>query len=426
MNHKKIYMEILEHINKVPVIDTHEHLESEDVRLNRTVDLFNTYLIHYASSDLVSSGMGDNELAFLTGDSTDMEKKWSVFKPYWERARNTTYCKSLISATKGIYGIDDINEDTYLLIDAKMKECNKKGFYKHVLKDLCNIEVSILDSDIRCDKEFFRSAIRMDRYIKFESVDVIAEVEKQNNITVTGLSDWVEYINRAVARYKKVYGIVCIKTAMAYERILKYDKTSFFDAERIFDSVLAIRAKYGWNRLCDANLELKPLEDYLMHILVQCAAEQNLPVQIHTGLQERNGNYITNANPTHLINLFMEYPTVRFDLFHGGYPYSGELCAIAKNFRNVFVDLCWTHIISREFTVRLIEELIDTIPMNKIFGFGGDYCFVEGVCGHLYMAKENIALALANKVYKGYIGMDEALHIGKRMLYDNPKEFFNL
>ena len=90
-------------------MDTHEHVESEAARIGRKVDLFNTYMMHYASCDLISAGMPDEDMSFLKGESEDLEKKWNLFEPFWEKARNTTYCKSLIYATKDIYGIDDIN-----------------------------------------------------------------------------------------------------------------------------------------------------------------------------------------------------------------------------------------------------------------------------------------------------------------------------
>ena len=59
-----------------------------------------------------------------------------------------------------------------------MKAENKKGLYKKVLKDICNIEVSILDSDVNCDRQFFVSAARADDYLAFKSKDTILEVEK--------------------------------------------------------------------------------------------------------------------------------------------------------------------------------------------------------------------------------------------------------
>jgi hypothetical protein len=426
MQDKLLYAELLEQIGSIPVIDTHEHLESEEYRVNRYVDMFNTYMIHYASCDLISSGMNDDDMEFLKSDSPDIDKKWAIFRPYWEKSRNTTYCKSLVYATRDIYGIEDINDSTYKLIDHEIKLSNKKGLYKYILKDLCHIETSILDSDVNCDRDFFVSTANLDDYIRFKSKDTITKAEKQFNISIGNLSDWVDLIRKRIEEYKTKYGVACIKSPLAYERILRFDRTDYSAAENIFNNILSTKEYSGWYSFSPADFPTKPLEDFLMHSVVRTASEMDLPIQFHTGLQEGNGNIITNSNPVNLVNLFMEYPKARFDIFHAGYPYGGELCAIAKNFRNVYVDLCWSHIISREYTVRFLEEALDTIPANKIFGFGGDYCFVEGVYGHLKIARENIALALANKVSKGYFTMQEALEIAHRLLYDNAKEFFKL
>ena len=66
--------------------------------------------------------------------------------------------------------------------------------------------------------------------------------------------------------------------------------------------------------------ECKPLQDYMMHQVVRLCIEHGIPMQIHTGLHAGNGNIITNSNPTHLVNLFIQYPQARFDIFHAGYP----------------------------------------------------------------------------------------------------------
>ncbi len=421
-----VYTELLDSIREMPVIDTHEHIEKEDVRVKRKVDLFNVYMAHYASCDLISAGMSDDEMQFLKSESDDLDKKWSVFSPYWKKARNTTYCKSLLYATEIIYGIDDINEDTYKEIDRRLKAKNQKGLYKHVLKDICNIEKSILDSDVNCDRQLFVSTLDLERFLLIKSRDVILGVEKNYNVSINSLSDWAAFIKDYIAKSKKEHGIACFKCAQAYRRIIRYDRTDFADAERVFNRILSTKDFMGWYEYAPVDCPTKPLEDYLMHVVIQTAAELDIPVQFHTGLQEGNGNVLPNSNPVNLINLFMEYPRARFDIFHASYPYAGELCSIVKNFRNVNADLCWAHIISREYTVRIIEELLDTVPANKIFGFGGDYCFVEGACGHLKIAREDIALALSNKVQKGYISKGEALEIAKRMLYDNAKQFFRI
>jgi len=419
-------LDLLEEIKGMPVVDTHEHLESEEMRLERPVDLFNTFLIHYASCDLVSAGMPLKDMDFLKGGDGDLDKKWRIFAPYWDKAKNTVYCQALVRAVQELYDAADLTEETYREIDQRMKAANQKGLYHHILKERCGIEISLLDGDPHCDPAFFKPVARFDQYIALRSKDTIRGAEERFNQSIHSLADWTAFLKGQVQAVKDHFGIAAIKSGLAYNRILAYERTEPAAAERIFTRILSTRDFVDWYSYKPLGAEAKALEDYLMHVLVQTAAELDLPMQIHTGLQEGNGNYIAHSNPVHLNNLFLEYPRTRFDVFHAGYPYGGELIALAKNFANVYVDLCWTHLISREYAVQFIEEFLETVPANKLFGFGGDYCFAEGVYGHLEIARENIAAALAAKVEKGYLSPGDARRIARWMLYDNPKTFFNL
>ena len=162
----------------------------------------------------------------------------------------------------------------------------------------------------------------------------------------------------------------------------------------------------------------------MVHKVIQFAGEIGLPVQIHTGLQEGNENIITNSNPTLLVSLFREYKKVKFDIFHGSYPYVGELAALAKNFPNVYVDMCWLHIVSPYKAREALSEWLDTVPSNKIFGFGGDYRFVEGVYGHSIIARENIAKVLADKVEEVVLTERRAVKIVEKLLKQNAENLF--
>lgn len=421
----KLYENILSEVKKLPIIDTHEHLDMEEHRVKKGVDLFSLFMTHYASSDLISAGMPVEDMDKLRGNQLDIDEKWRIFKPYWERAKNTSYCQCLLIAVKDIYGIDDINDFTYQELNARIVSMNKPGLYRRILKDMSHIELSICDvywpDPFLLDEEFYRPAARFDEFIFVESSDDISALEKRHGRYINSLNQWVRLLEDTMKKYKEKYHICAVKSGLAYSRILRYERTDYSEAEAIFNQLLSARGV--GSEFC---IQTKPLQDYMMHKVVQIASEMDLPIQIHTGLQEGNGNVITNSNPSHLINLFMDYPQARFDIFHAGYPYGGELSAIVKNFPNVYADMCWTHIISREYAVRILEEWLDTIPANKIFGFGGDYIFVEGVYGHQVIARENIARALANKVEKGYIKEGQCLDIAQRLLYQNPKEFFKL
>jgi len=149
-------------------------------------------------------------------------------------------------------------------------------------------------------------------------------------------------------------------------------------------------------------------------------------MQIHTGLQEGNGNILSNSNPELLSNLFLQYPDVTFDIFHISYPYQNELTVLAKNYPNVFIDMCWAHIVSPNASIAGLLEWIDTVPLNKISAFGGDYLFIDGVYGHQYMARVNVAKALSIKVKEGLFNIDKAKEISRMFFYDNPVKIFRL
>ncbi|MFA5816766.1 MAG: amidohydrolase family protein [Bacteroidales bacterium] len=146
-------------------------------------------------------------------------------------------------------------------------------------------------------------------------------------------------------------------------------------------------------------------------------------MQIHTGL---NGGDIENSKPTHLVNLFQEYPDVKFILFHGAYPYGGELAVLAKKFTNVYIDMCWLYIISPSYSERYLHEWLETVPANKIMAFGGDFLHVEGVYSHLLLAKQIVSNVLIDKVKDGYLTENEAIKIAQMIFHDNAVRILNL
>jgi predicted TIM-barrel fold metal-dependent hydrolase len=170
----------------------------------------------------------------------------------------------------------------------------------------------------------------------------------------------------------------------------------------------------------------KAFQDYMFHFILDIANKKNLTVQIHTGIQEGNGNILSNSNPELLSNLFLEYPDVIFDIFHISYPYQGELTVLAKNFPNVFIDMCWAHIVSPNASVNALLEWFDAVPLNKISAFGGDYLFIDGVYGHLKLAQQDVAKALAIKVEEGLFDMEKAKEVANMLFFENPMNIFKL
>jgi len=430
-------------VEQIQIVDTHEHTMPESERDQYAVD-FGYLFGHYNTSDLVSAGMPSQLmeavrlpmhhyrrvhvrrmklrrfLAEPERKDMSLEERWQALEPYWNAIRNTAYAKQTLIAIKDLFGFDDLNRETYEPLSKAIAKSRRPNWYHHVMKDNGIIAVSILDAQIsQPDRQHFAPVMRLDHFIAVRTRGDITALEQESGISIHSLDDLVKAMRATLEKYMED-GIVGIKNGLAYERTLKYDKVTKTEAETVFNRIASqLGEGPSW-------LEAKPLQDYMMHQSIRSAIESGLPMQIHTGLQEGNENIITNANPTLLVNLFIEYREAKFDLFHGGYPYIHEWATLAKNFANVYADQAWVHIISPEIGRQQLHELIETVPGNKIMAFGGDSVTVELAYAHSRMARQVVTRVLSEKVADGYMDEAEAISLAKRVLRDNPAALFKL
>jgi predicted TIM-barrel fold metal-dependent hydrolase len=230
-----------------------------------------------------------------------------------------------------------------------------------------------------------------------------------------------------------------VKIGLAYQRTIDFEKVTYAQAEEVFNRIYRTRT-FGRKEVMPypgrpiaayapqgiGFEEAKPFQDYVVHRIIHLAEKYGLPVQIHTGMHEGNENIIGNSDPTLVTNLLREYQRVKFDIFHAGYPYARELAVLAKNFPNVYPDLCWVHAISPTAARAILSEWLDLIPSNKILAFGGDYRFVEGTYGHLALARRNVVSVLEEKVSCGEVELRKVPYLASRMLRENARDFYCL
>ncbi len=419
MSQESLGEQIYHEVEKIPLVDTHEHLMPEKERQKQQIDFF-YFFSHYASSDLVSAGMDPQTLEEIRNPQKSQEARWNKLASYWLAIRNTTYARALMIAARDLFGIQDINEKTWRELSARISASNREGWYREVLKQKARIEISLCDLETTdVDREFFAPVMRFDSFIMVSTRVELEQLERRTGIAIHSLEGLLRALDIA---FEKVVsgGAVGVKSGLAYERILRYNKVTGYQAEKVFNRL------FGHPGEGISRREGRPLQDYMMHQVIQRAISNNLPIQIHTGLQEGNANIITNAHPAHLVNLFLDYREAKFDIFHGSYPYCSELAVLAKNFPNVYVDMSWLHIISPSAAHRALHEWVETVPGNKIFAFGGDYIFVEGAYAHSRIAREVVSRVLTEKVKEGYLDEKEAVNLAWRILRENPLQIYRL
>ena len=414
------YEEILSFVLNLEIVDTHEHLPPrESIRPDN--DVLREYLLHYFSCDLISAGMSPADLDACRGTDLPFMKRWSMLEPFWNAARNTGYGQCLEIAAKELYGIEKITRDTIEELNDRFLKSLVPGYFDKILKQKAKIKVSLLDDGkgrSACDTRYFAPVFRLDSYRGIEKRNLLARVRRESGIPIVCFDDWLAATEKEMDR-ALADGCVALKIGDAYVRSLYYPRVSRKEAEEEFN------AFYG-NIHNDNGSLRETFQNYMTHYVLNYANGKNLPVQIHTGLQEGYGNYLANSNPLLLNNLFYEYPDVVFDIFHMGFPFEHTLCALAKNFSNVNIDMCWAHAISPRASVNALLDFLDSVPANKISAFGGDYLFVDGVFAHSLMARRNVSRALSIKVEDGSFDTDTAKEIAEMLLVKNPERIFKL
>ncbi len=222
---------------------------------------------------------------------------------------------------------------------------------------------------------------------------------------VNSLDNYVDVMEAGVVRWKQE-GAVGLKTA---------SEPTVGDPDRA-------EAMHLFEGLRNGSQGALP-RDYLREEMLKICARQDLVMAVHAGMW---GDF-RNLDSQHIIPSIMRNPDTHFDLYHMGMPAVRQTGVIGKNFPNVWLNLCWTHIISQQMTRSALDEYLDMVPVNKLFAFGGDYHRpVEKAYGHLVMAREDIAWVLARRIEAGVMTEDQAVTVARKWFWDNPIECYKL
>jgi len=400
---------LLRAMEEFEIVDAHEHLPPEKVRLERKVDVF-TLFSHYTGVDLQAAGMPREYWDKIHDPAIPIEKRWEMFAPYFRHIRYGSYARPALIAAKEFYGFDDINEGNYKALSDLISGGNTPGIYRRVLREKCKIRVALTLFDrTDYDLDLLKPLMWIDGYAGVRSKKFVEKQAADMGDKIQTLDDYLELIRKGLQKWKSE-GVVGIKMWAG-----PFEKSERSQAVALFERLMKDEKK--------ELPEVNSLHSFIREEMLDMAAELELVVAVHTGMW---GDF-RRLDPQHLIPVLGRHSNTKFDIFHMGIPYVRETAIIGKNFPNVWLNLCWCHIISPKITCQAMDELIDLVPINKIIAFGGDYSLpVEKVYGHLVMARENIAKVLGSRVEENLLTENDAVEIAKKWFYDNPKELYKL
>jgi len=395
-------------ISRLEIVDAHEHLPPEKEYLSYDYcgpNFFGGYLWY----DLSSAGMPPEFKATMRDPGYGpVEEWWPQIAPYWKHVRHGSYARAAVIAARDLYDIEEINDATIHQLAECVRADNSPGIYEKILRDRCNIRVGLAcqpRTDYQ-DDPLLRPVVPLEGIETWAWDDLVAHARKEN-VDLKALEDLVRADAKRLARLKDE-GTVAFKAR---------------SVTRSDPNEAAAGACFKKIRDDGSSENTSPLEDYLFWKSLEEVKALDLPVAVHAGVW---GDFRTLA-PTWTIPFAERFPEIRFDLFHLGIPNVREAAVIGKNFPNVSLNLCWCYVLSQQMTLRTLDEIIDLVPLNKIIAFGADYrCVVQQVWGHLVMARETVARALARRVAEGDFSEERAAEIAKMWFHDNPARIYRV
>ena len=400
--------DLYDEISELTIIDAHEHLPPEADYLAFEYCGPNLFAGGYIWHDLESAGMSPEFKETLRdGGYRPVEEWWPQIRPHWECAKHTSYARALRVTARDLWGIADINDDTIEHLSEQVRAENQPGLYHRSLQERCRIRYSITCVD-QAAFPHDPGICGITSFIKLPTLnrESLEGLSTRAEKAVQSLDDLVDAV-QGLLRADLAAGAVGFKMTVG-----DYGPPDPAAAEREFQQLLGQTEPDG------AGTQLR---NFLFDKSLDVAAEADVPVAVHTGYW---GDF-RELDPKFMLGYAARRGDVRFDMFHLGMPMVRDAALIGKNLPNVTLNLTWCPVISQLQTARMLNELIDLAPLNKIIAFGGDYrVSVQKVYGHLVCAREVVAVVLAKRLGAGDFDHEEALHIAKLWVHDNPARIY--
>jgi len=426
---KDIYTDLMSYANTIKVVNTHEHQRWPNELEFETYNFWVLLSKAYVNADLVSAG--SNYLSPELLKSKSLDELWEANAEFLEYSCATSYYQHFLEGLKKCYGYreESFTKEGIEKLSEQIAENYKdyKSWFDSCFHKF-NFETMLLDQywaphNADIDKKYYSFVLQTNpltsniapaKLIYTNTNEEIIKLKENSGVeSVESLGDYLVFAE-ALIKDAKENGAVALKNSQAYWRTIEYKHVEMERAAVLFNKAPALNRE-----------EEKELQDFMFHWILEKAAEYDLPVQIHTGYLAGNGNWLENSKPIKLNNLFMEHRQTKFDLFHGGFPWTGEWIALAKMFPNVYLDLVWLPQISKQRAVVTFDEMLDCVPYNK-FLWGGDCHFIEETVGSLEFGKQVVCEVLATRIEEGQMEMGTAKKIISCVFRENAMELFNL
>lgn len=415
--------DLTHHIQSISLVDTHEHMRRENDWVENGPDILQDLFGNYVPADLNTAGASPEAMGNLMDASKDIESRFDGILDAWESTKFTGYGEAVSLIAKNIYGLDELTGKNLAVAQERVKKIQTPGKRYEILHDIANLD-HIQTDDFRwnCDPDtsgpnFFLYDLSWATFCNGQ-IDP-KSIHSEVGIDVNNLSTLKSSMDALFAKHGP--NAIAVKSQHAYNRTLNWIERSDEEASAALQNVLTKSSEEidVETRLC--------LGDWCWAKGVELTIEHNLPFKIHTGYYAGNDRMPVSRIPAgNMCALFARYLDAKFVLMHISYPYNDELVALAKHYRNIWVDFCWAWSIDPYSSRDFLRRCIHAVPSNKLFAFGGDTGWPTSAMAYAIQARNEIRRALEAEIDDGYMTEKQAMVFADRIMNKNQYECFDI
>ena len=416
---------IREFVEHLPIVDVHEHHLPEIIH-QREVNLLQLFQQSYAGWAqarpycLPSESRDADPMLAAVGPTT-----WEALVPFLDHSGSNFFVRNLVRAVIDLHGgggVPEITRDNWQALDAAVQAAHRRPAWQHEVLNRARITTVITDAynDPLLDPRptlgaNYRSVMRTNSLALGWHPDSHDHNDNRAHELLKRVGLKPESFDEYLVALEKLVAGLAARGQVALKNSLAYDRDINFDAP---DEPLA---RAAWGKVSPSPAERKVFGDFIVDYLCEIAAARDIPVQLHLGT-----GIIRGSHPLGVAGLIERHPRTRFLLMHLAYPWSRDLLGMAFVYRNIWLDLTWSFLLSPSHFKLALHEAIEVLPNESRMMLGGDNWHVEETYGAMQTARRLIAEVLDEKLASGYFSRATAERLARRILHDNAREFFRL
>jgi len=424
-------------VREIPFVDAHCHVMPQGIGAYATGNKpfrgqspLAGMLTGYGSLlSFLSAGITQEELDGIRGGSYSREQSKDTvlrYLPMVETMLPVAFCRRGLSLLAG--ETVEINRATWDALEGLMVGSDYDRIVGAMDRD--NIEKGILnmwtgwsasyygryretltEGEKAKDSRAFVSSATFDFHALAPFTPATREYARILNADAETFAGYEAMLRRLARYFVETCGARAFKISEMYFRKLDYRQVDRGDAERCFKEERSEEEEIS-------------LANYVTWTVLEEARERKIPVQIHTG--ELWGEpVIDQVNPMYLLNALRSFPDVRFELLHGGYPFTAETGILAQNFNNIVLNLAYMPLRSLSHFEQWLEIYGNLIPGDRIL-LGTDVFDIDCMTGCIDMIRDSCA-RYANRLEEQGVASPTAItKLLHKLFHENAERYYAL